>query len=59
MSENELLDRVVDLVNNAKVETKEQKLYLLAQVSSQLVHVQCNSYSQHHRPSALAIAMHL
>lgn len=29
---NELLDKVVDLVNKAKVEAKEQKIYLLAQV---------------------------
>lgn len=28
----ELLDKVVELVNKAKVEAKEQKTYLLAQV---------------------------
>lgn len=31
-SSNELLDKVVDLINKAKVEAKEQKTYLLAQV---------------------------
>lgn len=32
-SSKELLDKVVDLINNAKVEAKEQKIYILAQVS--------------------------
>lgn len=31
-SSNELLDKVVDLINKAKVEAKEQKMYLLVQV---------------------------
>lgn len=29
---SELLDKIVDLINKAKVEAKEQKMYLLAQV---------------------------
>jgi len=29
---SELLEKVVDLINKAKVEAKEQKTYLLAQV---------------------------
>ena len=31
-SSSELLDNVVDLINKAKLEAKEQKIYLLAQV---------------------------
>ncbi len=31
----ELLEKVVDLINKAKVEAKEQKTYLLAQVQQQ------------------------
>lgn len=36
-SSKELLDKVVDLINNAKVEAKEQKIYLLAQASLPIV----------------------
>eukprot|EP00904_Undaria_pinnatifida_P003694 jgi/Undpi1/13325/HiC_scaffold_8.g02984.m1 len=38
-SSSELLDNVVDLINKAKLEAKEQKIYLLAQMLDKVAHI--------------------